>query len=250
MRCTTAGSRNGSPVLFSTNTAIGTPQARWRLMHQSGPAGDHAADAVAALVRHEMRLVDRGQRLVADVLRPVHADEPLRRRAENQRRLASARNAGRNAPACRAPAGRRPRSGRRRPGRPPCRHARRRTAAPRRLKVPSSPTVSGTSMPCARPRSKSSSPWPGAMWTKPVPGSVVTKSPAAAARRNRSRGRATDGAQIVPARSAPFSTCSTWCVVDRRRPRRSAAAAPAPPPAARPAARATPPRRASTCTSA
>ncbi len=36
MRCTTAGSRNGSPLRFSTNTAIGTPQARWRLMHQSG----------------------------------------------------------------------------------------------------------------------------------------------------------------------------------------------------------------------
>ena len=29
-------SRRGWPVFFSTNTAIGTPQARWRLMHQSG----------------------------------------------------------------------------------------------------------------------------------------------------------------------------------------------------------------------
>ena len=38
MRCTTSGSRSGSPVRLSTNTAIGTPQARWRLMHQSGRA--------------------------------------------------------------------------------------------------------------------------------------------------------------------------------------------------------------------
>ena len=36
MRSTTAGSRSGSPVRLSTKTAIGTPQARCRLMHQSG----------------------------------------------------------------------------------------------------------------------------------------------------------------------------------------------------------------------
>ena len=36
MRATTALSRSGSPVRLSTNTVIGTPQARWRLMHQSG----------------------------------------------------------------------------------------------------------------------------------------------------------------------------------------------------------------------
>ena len=33
-----AGSRSGSPVARSTNTGIGTPQARWREMHQSGRA--------------------------------------------------------------------------------------------------------------------------------------------------------------------------------------------------------------------
>ena len=38
MRATTAGSRSGWPLARSTNTAIGTPQARWRLMHQSGRA--------------------------------------------------------------------------------------------------------------------------------------------------------------------------------------------------------------------
>ncbi len=35
-RAMTAGSRRGSPVARSTKIAIGTPQARWRLMHQSG----------------------------------------------------------------------------------------------------------------------------------------------------------------------------------------------------------------------
>src|SRR5471030_117496 len=32
----TSGSRNGSPVFLFTNTAIGTPQARWRETFQSG----------------------------------------------------------------------------------------------------------------------------------------------------------------------------------------------------------------------
>ena len=36
MRSSTAGSRSGWPSFFEVNSAIGTPQARWRLMHQSG----------------------------------------------------------------------------------------------------------------------------------------------------------------------------------------------------------------------
>ena len=36
MRSTTAGSRSTSPLALCTNTAIGTPQARWRETHQSG----------------------------------------------------------------------------------------------------------------------------------------------------------------------------------------------------------------------
>jgi hypothetical protein len=36
MRSKTAASRSSSPVLRLTKTAIGTPQARWREMHQSG----------------------------------------------------------------------------------------------------------------------------------------------------------------------------------------------------------------------
>ena len=49
--------------------------------------GHHGADPVAPHVRHEPRCRDRLQRLAANILRPVHADEPLRRRAEDQRRL-------------------------------------------------------------------------------------------------------------------------------------------------------------------
>ena len=36
MRSTTSGSRSAWPVCRFTNTAIGTPQARWRETHQSG----------------------------------------------------------------------------------------------------------------------------------------------------------------------------------------------------------------------
>ena len=36
MRSLTSGSTSGLPVLRSTNSAIGTPQARWRLSTQSG----------------------------------------------------------------------------------------------------------------------------------------------------------------------------------------------------------------------
>ena len=51
-----------------------------------GPAGDHRADAVAALVGNELGIGDGGERLGTDRIRPVHADEPLRRGAEDQRR--------------------------------------------------------------------------------------------------------------------------------------------------------------------
>ena len=36
MRSMTPWSRSGSPLSLLTNTAIGTPQARWRDTHQSG----------------------------------------------------------------------------------------------------------------------------------------------------------------------------------------------------------------------
>ena len=49
--------------------------------------GDHRADAVAALIRHKMRRRNRVQRLLADMLLAIHADEPLRRGAVDQRSL-------------------------------------------------------------------------------------------------------------------------------------------------------------------
>ena len=74
---------------LSTNTAIGTPQARWRLMHQSGRAStmrpmrlrpDSGTNAVASMAASAFRRMP---------FRSVHADEPLRRGAEDQRRLGS-----------------------------------------------------------------------------------------------------------------------------------------------------------------
>ena len=51
-----------------------------------GAGGNHGADAVAALVGHEMRGVDGGEGFGADVFWAVEADEPLRSGAEDQRR--------------------------------------------------------------------------------------------------------------------------------------------------------------------
>ena len=58
MRTFTSGSSRMStePSGFSLmNTAIGTPQARWREITQSGLLLDHAVDAVLALRRHPVR---------------------------------------------------------------------------------------------------------------------------------------------------------------------------------------------------
>ncbi len=114
-RATTAGSRSGSPVARWTKIAIGTPQARWRLMHQSGRAATMLPMRLRPGIRHEMGLGDRRQRAGADVLRPVHADEPLRRGAVDQRRLgAPGMRVGMHELAAREQR-RRPRPARRRP---------------------------------------------------------------------------------------------------------------------------------------
>ena len=87
--------------------------------------------------------------------------------------------------------------------------------------LPSASTTNIGSMPCALHSSKSSSPWSGAMWTRPVPLSVVTNSPG----RN-GRGSAKKPPRwcigwraMVPARSEPL-TCrsAVACNRDRRRP--------------------------------
>ena len=87
MRAITAGSRSGSPVARSTNTGIGTPQARWRLMHQSGRAATIAPMRLRPCSGTNCVASIAASALLADAFRPVHADEPLRRRAEDQRRL-------------------------------------------------------------------------------------------------------------------------------------------------------------------
>ena len=51
-----------SPVSLCWNTVMGTPQARWREITQSGRDVDHAAQPVLPGGRHELGLVD-GERL-------------------------------------------------------------------------------------------------------------------------------------------------------------------------------------------
>ena len=81
-----------SPV-SRTNTAIGTPQARWREITQSGLRLDHAGDAVLALRRHPARRLDRRRARASRSVSPVpvdvlvHGDEPLRGVAEDHRLL-------------------------------------------------------------------------------------------------------------------------------------------------------------------
>ena len=58
-----------SPVSLCWKTVMGTPQARWREITQSGLRFDHAAQAVLAGGRHELRLGDGLQRRLAQ--RPI-----------------------------------------------------------------------------------------------------------------------------------------------------------------------------------
>ena len=75
-----------SCVCLCTNSAIGTPQVRWRDRHQSGRFSIMPADALLAPGGRPLHLLDVAQRVRAQALL-VHADEPLRRGAEDHRRL-------------------------------------------------------------------------------------------------------------------------------------------------------------------
>ena len=77
---------------FLTNTAIGTPQARWRLITQSGLADTMPRMRFSPDGRRPARFADGAQRRFAQARdaiadRLVHGDEPLRRVAENDRLL-------------------------------------------------------------------------------------------------------------------------------------------------------------------
>ena len=80
-----------SPLALCRKNGIGTPQLRWREMHQSGTPGDHSVQTRLAPARDEFGLGDGFQRSLAQgstlpgLL--VHADEPLRGGAIDQRRL-------------------------------------------------------------------------------------------------------------------------------------------------------------------
>ena len=54
----TAGSLSGLPQLRTEKTAMGTPQTRWREMHQSGRVCDHVGDALFAPGRVPFHFLD------------------------------------------------------------------------------------------------------------------------------------------------------------------------------------------------
>ena len=153
----------------------------------------------------------------------LHADEPLRRGAEDDRRLV--------APAVRI-AVRDLRVGeqhaalaqqRRRSRRSPSRcTGRRRSACRRQVHAVAADRIEFDAYcrpgrTAGRPRSLPT-PWPGAVCTTPVPSSAVTWSP----RMSGTRGRRTDAAAALPF-AAPTARARAACATHRRR-RRSAAA--------------------------
>ncbi len=76
----------GSPVSLCTNIASGTPQARWREMHQSGRVSIMLVMRCSPQSGNPLHAADGGERVAAQA-RLLHAEEPLRRRAEDHRRL-------------------------------------------------------------------------------------------------------------------------------------------------------------------
>ena len=67
---------------------MGTPQTRWREMHQSGRRGDHVGDALFAPGGHPADLLDGFERALAEIV-ALHADEPLLGGAEDGRVVAA-----------------------------------------------------------------------------------------------------------------------------------------------------------------
>ena len=74
------------PVCLCTNSASGTPQVRWREMHQSGRLAIMVVMRCSPQAGVQCTCVMSSQRMRAQP-RLVHADEPLRRGAKDQRRL-------------------------------------------------------------------------------------------------------------------------------------------------------------------
>ena len=75
-----------SCVCLCTNSAMGTPQVRWRDRHQSGRFSIMLKMRCSPQRGRPLHLLDVAQRVRAQALL-VHADEPLRRGAEDHRRL-------------------------------------------------------------------------------------------------------------------------------------------------------------------
>ena len=176
---TIAGVSTDVPHVWQCSAGIGTPQARWREMHQSGRLTNMPGHPLAAPRRdpaHRVRLGHRG------VAQRVHADEPLRRRQEDHRLVAPPAVRIRVLEVGAMPEPPRPRRAPpRRPGSPRTPSARRRGRPRARTarRVRSARRCRGRT---ARRSAKSSLPWPGAVCTAPVPCSSVTWSPSIAER--------------------------------------------------------------------
>ena len=105
-RSTSAAVRIASPHVVQSTAGIGTPQARWREMHQSGRfasmlkirsrphAGIHLTSPIDGLEaglpqRAALGAAGAVRRRTLDERLAVHADEPLRRRQEDHRVVAA-----------------------------------------------------------------------------------------------------------------------------------------------------------------
>ncbi len=74
------------PWSLCTKSAIGTPHVRWREMHQSGRPSIMPVMRCSPQAGVHLHLLDIAQR-VGTQSASIHADEPLRRGAEDHRRL-------------------------------------------------------------------------------------------------------------------------------------------------------------------
>ena len=192
----------------ATKSGIGTPQLRWREMRPVGAVSIMPPMRALAPVGIQTRSRSRGARSRAARLarqpRLVHADEPLRRRAEDDRRLVAP--AVRVAVANAVPGEQRAvlRSSAMMPGSRPRSTARRRAARAGTTAVVATGIVDRRQAVLA-PTSKSSWPWPGAC----ARGRCRPRASRARREDDRRCGRRTGGAAPMPSRRRAFAVAST-----------------------------------------
>ena len=190
-----------SPVTLCTNSGIGTPQVRWREMHQSGRL------SIMPVMRgspqagvHCTPLMSRS--VCVAQLRLLHADEPLRRGAEDHRALVAPahRVAVPEGSSCSSSPALAHRLDDDRVGGIDLQARDQRRAGRKR---PSLPTGFEHLEAVALPDRKILLAVPGAVCTAPVPASSVTCSPRITGTRAAGTGAAASGPPVRCPRSAP-----------------------------------------------